>query len=85
VRFLPPFRVVRDSLLLPAPNRQGRGAARFKYQLELEDGTSVGDSTAAVPNWKPGDTIPLGPGKSYRVIDVKPHARLSGVLIVRLT
>jgi hypothetical protein len=56
----------------------------FKYQLELKDGTPAGDYTAAVPNWKRGDTIPLGPGKSYRVVDVKPHATLSGVLVVRL-
>lgn len=38
--------------------------------------------TTAVPNWRPGDTIPLGAGKSYTVIDVKPHLTLSGVLVV---
>jgi hypothetical protein len=36
----------------------------FEFQLELEDGTPAGDYTAAVPNWKPGDTIPLGPSPS---------------------
>ena len=55
----------------------------FKYKLELEDGTPAGDYTAAGPNWKPGDEIPLGPGQSYRVVVVKPHATLSGVLVVR--
>jgi hypothetical protein len=55
----------------------------FKYQLELEDGTPAGDYTASVPNWKPGDTIPLGPGKRYTVIDVRAHATLNGVLVVR--
>ena len=54
----------------------------FKYQLELEDGTPAGDYTAAVPNRKPGDIIPLSPGKSYRVVDVKPHATLNGKLVV---
>ena len=43
----------------------------FKYQLELEDGTKAGDYATAIPNWKPGDTIPLGPGMSYSVVDVK--------------
>ena len=57
----------------------------FRYQLELEDGTPAGDYTAAVPNWKPGDTIPLGPGKSLRVVGVRPHPTLSGVLVVAET
>ena len=59
----------------------------FHFKLELEDGTPADPPTftAAVPTWKPGDTIPLGPGKSYRVVDVKPHATLSGVLVVRRT
>ena len=59
----------------------------FKYQLVLEDGTPADPPTftAAVPNWKPGDTIPLGPGKSLRVVRVRPHATLSGVLVVEET
>jgi len=55
----------------------------FKYQLELEDGTPAGDYSSAVPNWKAGDTIPLGPGKSYRVLDVRRHTTLNGTLVVR--
>ncbi len=56
----------------------------FKYQLELEDGTAAGDYTAAVPNWKPGDTIPLGGGKSLRVVAVKLAGddQSAGVLVV---
>jgi hypothetical protein len=55
----------------------------FKYQLELEDGTKAGDFATAVPNWKPGDTIQLGGGESYRVVDVRPHPELNGTLAVR--
>jgi hypothetical protein len=42
-----------------------------------EDGTPAGDYTAAVPDWKPGHTIPLGAGRSLRVIEVR-----EGVLVV---
>ena len=54
----------------------------FKYQLVLEDGTEAGDFATAVPNWKPGDEIPLGGGESYRVVDVGPHLTLNGTLVV---
>jgi hypothetical protein len=33
--------------------------------------------TAAVPDWKPGDEIPLGTGRSLRVVAVR-----AGVLVV---
>ena len=54
-------------------------ALGFMYRLELEDGTPADPPTftAAVPNWKPGDTIPLGPGHSLRVLGVR-----EGVLVV---
>jgi hypothetical protein len=34
----------------------------FKFKLVLEDGSAAEPATltAAVPNWKRGDTIPLG-------------------------
>jgi hypothetical protein len=34
----------------------------FTYKLEHEDGTPAGPPTlrTAVPNWRPGDAIPLG-------------------------
>jgi hypothetical protein len=53
----------------------------FKYQLELEDGTPADPPTftAAIPNWKPGDEIPLG-GSSLRVVEVR-----EGVLVVAAT
>ena len=51
----------------------------FKFQLVREDGTPADPPTltAAVPNWKVGDTIPLGPGRSLRVVEVR-----EGVLVV---
>jgi hypothetical protein len=46
------------------PNRQRKGnrMAGFLFRLELEDGTCADPPTfeTAVPNWRPGDTIPLG-------------------------
>jgi hypothetical protein len=50
----------------------------FTFKLELEDGTPADPPTliAAVPNWKPGDTIPLG-RRSLHVVEVR-----EGVLVV---
>ena len=50
----------------------------FTFKLELEDGTPADPPTftAAVPNWKAGDTIPLGPA-TLRVVEVR-----EGVLVV---
>jgi hypothetical protein len=38
----------------------------FKYRFELENGDPADPPTieAAVPNWAPGDTIPLGANSS---------------------
>jgi hypothetical protein len=38
----------------------------------------------AVPNWSPGDTIPLGAGRTLRVIDVRPGED-ADVLVVETT
>ena len=37
----------------------------FQFRLEHEDGTPADPATlkAAVPDWRPGDTIPLGRGR----------------------
>jgi hypothetical protein len=45
----------------------------FTYRLEHEDGTPADPPTfhTVVPNWRPGDTIPLGAGKALRVIAVR--------------
>jgi hypothetical protein len=45
----------------------------FQFRLEHDDGTPADPPTlkAAVPNWRPGDTIPLGAGRSLRVVHVR--------------
>jgi hypothetical protein len=45
----------------------------FAFRLEREDGTSADPPTlqAAVPNWRAGDLIALGAGRSLRVIDTR--------------
>jgi hypothetical protein len=42
----------------------------FYFKLEHEDGTPAEPATlkAAVPNWRPGDTIHLGRGGALRVV-----------------
>jgi hypothetical protein len=46
----------------------------FKYRLELENGEPADPPTieAAVPNWAPGDTIPLGADRSLWVVGIRP-------------
>jgi hypothetical protein len=49
--------------------------AGFTFRLELEDGTPADPPTfrTAVPTWRPGDTIPLGPGRTLHVIEIRPR------------
>jgi hypothetical protein len=57
----------------------------FTFQLEREDGTPADPPTlrAAVPNWSPGDTIPLGANKTLRVVEVRDDdADQAPVLVV---
>ena len=46
----------------------------FTFKLEQADGTPAEPPTlkAAVPDWRPGDTIPLGRETTLRVIEVRP-------------
>jgi hypothetical protein len=48
----------------------------FTFKLEREDGAPADPPTlkVAVPNWRAGDTIPLGRDKMLRVVDVRPAA-----------
>jgi hypothetical protein len=50
----------------------------FTYRLVLEDGMPADPPMldSAVPNWRSGDTIPLGRDKSLRVIDTRPGQAL---------
>jgi hypothetical protein len=57
----------------------------FAFRLQQEDGTPADPPTlkAPVPNWRPGDTIALGRGRTLRVIDVRdPEADQPPVLVV---
>ena len=45
----------------------------FAFRLEYQDGTPAEPRTfeAAVPNWRPGDTIHLGRERALRVVAVR--------------
>jgi hypothetical protein len=55
----------------------------FTFKLEHEDGAPADPPTlhTAVPTWRPGDTIPVGPGKTLRVIGIR-RGRDADVLVV---
>jgi hypothetical protein len=61
--------------------------ASFAFTLEREDGTPADPPTlqAAVPNWRPGDVIALGAGRSLRVIEIRDDADQAPVLVVKET
>jgi hypothetical protein len=46
--------------------------AAFMFRLEQEDGSPADPPTlaSAVPDWRPGDAIPLG-GRTLRVVAVR--------------
>jgi hypothetical protein len=45
----------------------------FLFRLERTDGVPAEPPTltSAVPNWSSGDTIPLGAGRTLRVVEVR--------------
>jgi len=45
----------------------------FAFKLEHKDGTPAEPPSfeTSVPTWRPGDAIPLGQGRSLRVIDTR--------------
>jgi len=56
----------------------------FLFRLETADGTPADPSRlqSAVPNWRAGDTIPLG-ARTLRVVDVRyDEADDASVLVV---
>jgi hypothetical protein len=63
----------------------------FSFRLEHEDGTPADPPTlkAAVPNWRPGDTIALGRGRMLRVVATRLEEGSDGepvsVLVVEET
>ena len=50
--------------------------AGFLFRLETPEGAPAEPPTlsSAIPNWRPGDTIPLGGNRTLRVIDTRPGA-----------
>jgi hypothetical protein len=57
----------------------------FLFRLETTDGVPAEPATlrSAVPNWGPGDTIPLGANRTLRVVDVRDEdAEQPPVLVV---
>jgi hypothetical protein len=48
----------------------------FTFKLEHTDGKPADPPAlnTAEPNWRPGDTIPLGSAKTLRVIGIRPEA-----------
>jgi hypothetical protein len=45
----------------------------FLFRLETADGAPAEPPTltSSVPNWRPGDTIPLGRDRTLRVVGVR--------------
>ena len=56
----------------------------FAYKLEHEDGTPADPPffQTSVPTWRAGDAIPLGQGRSLRVIDTREDGDGLPVLVV---
>ncbi len=59
--------------------------AGFLFRLETMDGAPVEPSTlsAAVPNWKPGDTIAVG-RRTLRVVGVRDRSGATPLIPARL-
>ena len=63
----------------------------FQFRLEHDDGTPADPPTlkAAVPDWRAGDTIALGPGLTLRVVATRVEEGSDGdpvsVLVVEET
>jgi hypothetical protein len=57
----------------------------FAFRLEQQDGTPAEPRTfeAAVPNWRPGDTLHLGRDRTLRVVAIRDDdADQAPVLVV---
>jgi hypothetical protein len=52
----------------------------FTLKLEHENGTPADPPTlkTAVPDWRPGDTIPLGADRSLRVLETRASSEPDG-------
>jgi len=65
---------------------EGENRMAFSFKLVLGDGTPADPARldTAVPNWRAGDTIPLGRDRILVVIDTRPGEEPDGepVLVV---
>jgi len=57
---------------------------QMEFRLFSPDGSDLGPFTTAVPNWKAGDMIPLGRGRSWRVIAVVQTAAEPRLIVERV-
>jgi len=57
----------------PFGSRREENRMAFLFRLETTDGGPADPPTltSAVPNWSPGDTIPLGRNRTLRVVSVR--------------
>jgi hypothetical protein len=56
----------------------------FLFRLQTREGSPAEPPTltSAVPNWRPGDTIPLGANRTLRVVDVRYDEADGGSVLV---
>jgi hypothetical protein len=56
----------------------------FTFKLEQEDGTPANPPKlhTGVPNWSPGDTIPLGRERTLSVVEIRVEPDGEPVLVV---
>ncbi len=56
----------------------------FLFRLQTREGSPAEPPTltSAVPNWRPGDTIPLGAKRTLRVVDVRYDEADDGSVLV---
>jgi hypothetical protein len=50
----------------------------FTFNLETADGAPADSPSfqTVAPMWRPGDTIPIGPGRALRVVGVRAKCRI---------
>jgi len=69
----PDQRLMQAQIQRALPQRHPNRRESLAFKLQRPDGTPADPPTpqAAVPNWRPGDTVTLGAGRSLRVVAVR--------------
>jgi hypothetical protein len=80
------FEMVDSRVVRPQADRRTRTVGGFLFRLETVDGAAAEPPTlaSAVPNWAPGDTIPLDQ-RTLRVIGTRDDAVQPPLLVVEET